>query len=156
MAQGLKVGEAVSLIKVMRVGKKDPAYAQGLKQLNAGQMGHVVEISSGRSVVIEFNGKRITLPSRRLQRAVSPTDIQAETGKKRRGRPPMQRITLQAANTAPSEQSEAPTVEAPLVPQETTAQTVSDLDAVLYSAINYDDLRFIISHPTVTNHRDES
>lgn len=37
MAQALKVGEAVYIIKTMGVSKDDPAYEQGLKRLTAGQ-----------------------------------------------------------------------------------------------------------------------
>jgi len=43
MAQALKVGERVSIIKTMRVSKDDPAYQQGLKRLTAGQVGQVVD-----------------------------------------------------------------------------------------------------------------
>lgn len=159
MAQGLKIGETVSLIKAMRVGQGDPAYAQGLTRLKRGQIGQVVEMGPGRSVAIEFDGKRIVLPSRRVERVQPPNatvnepikrDSQESTstatdeqqgsasqavGKKRRGRPPAQRIASQAPVAEISNQEE--------LPQPGEQNNLSASDDALYSAINYDDPRFI-------------
>src|SRR5579859_7592523 len=69
MAQGLKVGEKVRVTKTMDVSRTDPAYKQGLKRLMAGKVGQVVATGPGHaSITVEFDGKQVSLPSRRLDR----------------------------------------------------------------------------------------
>lgn len=72
MAKGLKVGDAVTVRKEMRLRRKDPAYQQGLKRLRPGEIGHIVDMADGRSVIAEFKGTQVTLASQRLDRAEPP------------------------------------------------------------------------------------
>jgi hypothetical protein len=74
MAKGLKVGDAVTVRKNMRLRRKDPAYQQGLKSIKSGEVGHVVSIGDdrSRSVVVEFKGVPVKLASQRLDRTTPP------------------------------------------------------------------------------------
>jgi hypothetical protein len=82
MAKGLKIGDAVTVREEMRLRRKDPAYVQGLKRLRPGDIGQVVDAAEGRSVVVEFAGKRVTLASQRLDRAQPPAAPEpVESGK---------------------------------------------------------------------------
>jgi|GEM_PF-4688035 hypothetical protein len=74
MAKGLKVGDAVTVRKDMRLRRKDPAYQQGLKSIKSGEIGHVVSTADdrSRSVIVEFKGVPVKLASQRLERATPP------------------------------------------------------------------------------------
>jgi hypothetical protein len=72
MAKGLKIGDAVTVREEMRLHRKDPAYTQGLKRLRPGDIGQIVDAAEGRSVVVEFDGKRVVLASQRLDRVQPP------------------------------------------------------------------------------------
>jgi hypothetical protein len=74
MAKGLKVGDAVTVRKDMRLRRIDPAYQQGLKSIKSGEIGHVVSAGNdgSRSVVVEFKGVPVKLASQRLDRATPP------------------------------------------------------------------------------------
>ncbi len=72
MAKGLRIGDAVTVRTERRLPRNDPAYRQGLKRLRPGEFGQVVGAAEGRSVVVEFDGKRVTLSSQRLDRVVRP------------------------------------------------------------------------------------
>jgi hypothetical protein len=82
MAKGLKIGDAVTVREEMRLRRKDPAYAQGLKRLRPGDLGQVVDAAEGRSVVVEFDGKRVVLASQRLERVQPPAPEPAEGGER--------------------------------------------------------------------------
>lgn len=87
MAKGLKIGDAVTVRKDIRLKRKDDAYKQGLKRLRNGQIGQIISQADGRSVVVEFEGKHVTLASQRLDR-VEPPAAPAEAPVRRRGRRP--------------------------------------------------------------------
>ena len=77
MAKGLRIGDAVTVRQERRLPRNDPAYRQGLKRLRPGEIGQVVGAAEGRSVVVEFDGKRVTLSSQRLDRVVPPPAAEA-------------------------------------------------------------------------------
>ncbi len=77
MAKGLKVGDAVTVRKGLRLPRKDPAYKAGLRRLKPGDIGRIVANAEGRSVVVDFDGKRVTLASQRLDFAKSPAETAA-------------------------------------------------------------------------------
>jgi hypothetical protein len=83
MAKGLKLGDAVTVREEMRMPRKSDAYKQGLKRLKPGEIGRIVELAEGRSVVVEFaGGKRVKLASQRLDRAESPSTDTEVNGKR--------------------------------------------------------------------------
>jgi hypothetical protein len=85
MAKGLKLGDTVTVREDMRMPRKSEAYAQGIKRLKPGELGRIVDIAEGRSVVVEFDGgKRVKLASQRLERAAEPS-AEVETNGKRKG-----------------------------------------------------------------------
>jgi hypothetical protein len=77
MAKGLRIGDAVTVRTERRLPRNDPAYKQGLKRLRPGEMGQVVGAAEGRSVVVEFDGKRVTLSSQSLDKVVRPPAAEA-------------------------------------------------------------------------------
>ncbi len=95
MAKALKVGDAVTVRKNLRLRRKDPAFQEGLKSLKPGEIGHVVNAGDehSRSVVVEFKGIQVKLASQRLDRATPPvvtgTEVpeDGQPTQARRGRP---------------------------------------------------------------------
>ncbi len=84
MAKGLKVGDAVSVRKEFRLPRKDPAYKAGLKRLKPGDIGKIVaNVEGGRSVIVDFGGKQVTLASQRLDYAPKPAEAAAAEEKPR-------------------------------------------------------------------------
>jgi hypothetical protein len=78
MAQGLKIGDIVTVRKEIRLKRVDPAYKRGLKRLKPGQVGEVIDRAEGRSVVVEFNGTPVTLASQRFELANPPASPKPE------------------------------------------------------------------------------
>ena len=72
MAQALKAGETVTVAKDIRFEPNTPEYKNGLRSIKTGDVGTVVDAATGRSVVVEFGGKRATLGSQRLERVAAP------------------------------------------------------------------------------------
>ncbi len=85
MAKGLKVGDTVTVRKELRLPRKDPAYKAGLKRLRPGEIGRIVANAEGRSVVVEFEGKQVTLASQRLDYVKQAAGVAAPV--KPRGKP---------------------------------------------------------------------
>ncbi len=78
MAKGLKVGDAVTVRKELRLPRKDPAYKAGLKRLKPGDVGKIIaNAEKGRSVVVDFDGRQVTLASQRLDFAKPPAEAAA-------------------------------------------------------------------------------
>src|SRR2546421_183306 len=73
MAKGLKVGDAVTVREEMRLPRKSDVYQQGLRRLRRGDVGQVIGMAEGRSVIVEFEGKQIILASQRLEK-ITPTN----------------------------------------------------------------------------------
>jgi hypothetical protein len=71
MAKGLKIGDMVTVRKAMHLTQKSEAYQAGLKRLKPGIVGKVVDVAQGRSVVVEFEGRHVTLASQRLEKATA-------------------------------------------------------------------------------------
>jgi len=83
MAKGLKLGDAVTVREEMRMPRKSEVYKQGLKRIKPGEIGRIVELAEGRSVVVEFaGGKRVKLASQRLERAAPPSADAELNGKR--------------------------------------------------------------------------
>src|SRR5579859_5847739 len=93
MAKGLKAGDKVSVSKLLRFRQKSPEFKSGLKSVKPGQIGQVLEAAQGRSVIVEFEGKRALVSSQRLQK------IDTGEPRPRRGRKPGVRAA--EANAAP-------------------------------------------------------
>ena len=72
MAQALKAGETVTVSKDVEFGPNTPEYKNGLRSIKAGDIGMVVDAATGRSVIVEFGGKRTTIGSQRLERSAAP------------------------------------------------------------------------------------
>src|SRR5258708_10347517 len=72
MAQALKAGETVTVSKDVEFGPTTPEYKNGLRSIKAGDIGMVVDAATGRSVIVEFGGKRTTIGSQRLERSAAP------------------------------------------------------------------------------------
>jgi hypothetical protein len=87
MAKGLKVGDTVTVRKEMRLAQKSEAYQAGLKRLKPGIVGKVVDVAQGRSVIVDFDGKHVTLASQRLDKSTVSAKTSSEAaGAPRRGR----------------------------------------------------------------------
>jgi hypothetical protein len=88
MAKGLKVGDAVTVRKEIRLAQKSEAYQAGLKRLKPGLIGKVVDVAQGRSVVVDFEGRHVTLASQRLDKStVSDKKVtEASAGSSGRGK----------------------------------------------------------------------
>jgi hypothetical protein len=82
MAKGLKVGDAVTVRKEMRLAQKSEAFKAGLKRLKPGLIGKVVDVAQGRSVVVDFEGKRVTLASQRLDKSAASEKSGGKGGKR--------------------------------------------------------------------------
>ncbi len=80
MAKGLKAGDSVAVSKPLKFKRTSNEYKAGLKSLEQGQIGQVIDSARGRSVVVEFEGKRATISSQRLQK------MQTGEAPRRRGR----------------------------------------------------------------------
>ena len=72
MVQALKAGETVTVSKDVQFGPNTPEYKNGLRSIKAGDIGTVVDAATGRSVIVEFGGKRTTIGSQRLERSAAP------------------------------------------------------------------------------------
>src|SRR5438874_2473811 len=105
MAKGLKVGDTVTVREELRLPRKDPAYQAGLHRLKPGELGTVVGPSDGRSVIVDFSGKKVTLSSQRLDQVKQPLSSAKTTEKSsaRRGRPRSGAVSSSAPQTAPSQ-----------------------------------------------------
>src|SRR5579871_3102395 len=68
MAKALKTGDTVSVSKPLKFKRNSAEYKSGLKSVTQGQVGQVIDSARGRSVVVEFEGKRATISSQRLQK----------------------------------------------------------------------------------------
>jgi hypothetical protein len=88
MAKGLKVGDAVTVRKEMRLAQKSEAYKAGLKRLKPGLIGKVVDVAQGRSVVVDFEGRHVTLASQRLDKSTvsGKSATEASVGSSGRGK----------------------------------------------------------------------
>ncbi len=85
MAKGLKPGDTVTVREEMRMPRKSEVYQRGLKRIKPGEIGHIVEVAEGRSVIVEFgDDKRVKLASQRLERATPAPVADTETNGKRR------------------------------------------------------------------------
>jgi hypothetical protein len=72
MAKGLKLGDTVTVREEMRMPRKSEVYQQGLRRIRPGDLGRIVSMAEGRSVVVEFaGGKQVKLASQRLERATA-------------------------------------------------------------------------------------
>ena len=80
MAKGLKAGDSVAVSKPLKFKKTSAEFKNGLKSLELGQIGQVVDSARGRSVIVEFEGKRATISSQRLKK------MQTGEAPRRRGR----------------------------------------------------------------------
>src|SRR5437667_369110 len=54
MAKGLKAGDSVAVSKPLKFKRTSNEYKAGLKSLEQGQIGQVVDSARGRSVVVEI------------------------------------------------------------------------------------------------------
>lgn len=102
MAQSLKAGEKVTVSKDVSFEPNSPEYKNGLRTIKVGEIGTVVDAATGRSLVVEFGGKRITIGSQRLERVTTPTKAPAATTAVPTVKPT---VNTQAANSAKSPQA---------------------------------------------------
>jgi hypothetical protein len=85
MAKGLKVGDMVTVRKAMSLAQKSEAYQAGLKRLKPGIVGKVVDTAQGRSVVVDFEGRHVTLASQRLEKATESSQKTTDAGTAKSG-----------------------------------------------------------------------
>jgi hypothetical protein len=83
VAKGLKPGDPVTVIELFRFKNNSAESKNGLKSVQPGEVGHVVETAQGRSVVVEFKGVRGTIPSRRLELAHEPAKTTSRRGRRK-------------------------------------------------------------------------
>ncbi len=79
MAKKLSVGEIVTVRKDFWLKHDSDGYQHGIRRLRAGEIGRIVEMGNGRSVVVDFDGKRATLSSQRFDRYTPPAEPQPES-----------------------------------------------------------------------------
>jgi len=127
MAKGLKAGDSVAVSKPLKFKKTSNEYKAGLKSLELGQIGQVVDSARGRSVIVEFEGKRATISSQRLEK------MQTGETPRRRGR--RAAIANPANPVSPAQQE---SYRAPALAATNIGQPSSEL-------FNYDSPKFAAS-----------
>ena len=66
MAQGLKIGDIVTVRKAQPVPKDGVAYQAGLTTVTPGQRGRIVKVATGHSFVVEFDSHEVVLSAQAL------------------------------------------------------------------------------------------
>lgn len=66
MAKNLEPGDTVTVKAPVSLDKTSNAYKQGLEHIEPSSIGKVIEHSTGRSAIVEFNGIPVTLSTQRL------------------------------------------------------------------------------------------
>ena len=108
MAKGLKAGDSVSVSKPKKFKRTSVEYKNGLKSVAEGQVGQVIDSARGRSVVVDFEGKRATISSQSLQKV--PTGDGSQRARRRAAiANPAQADTSKAPTTAASAAGQSPT-----------------------------------------------
>ncbi|MCC7447292.1 MAG: hypothetical protein IT324_07755 [Anaerolineae bacterium] len=79
MAKKLSVGELVKVREEFWLKHNTDGYKNGLRRLRPQDVGQIADIGEGRSVVVDFDGKRATLSSQRLERYTPPAEPAPES-----------------------------------------------------------------------------
>src|SRR5260221_14045260 len=66
MAQGLKIGDIVTVRKAQPVPKDEAAYQAGLTTVAPGQRGRIVQAATGHSFIVEFDSHQVMLSAQAL------------------------------------------------------------------------------------------